>query len=521
MVPVADIPDPMATAHEQRGRANIATPFDGPRRPPPPRQPFTERPGPGMYNPESYNPDMPFDNFRKPGLPHPPHPTHAQHPHLPPPHHQHQVPLSQPPPHWRPMLDMRGMHPMDMRPIRPMDLRMLPPPPSFAHGMRMPPLLPGRPVGMPEDALQHQVPLLPAPPSQHLIVPHLPPSVQQKPMSAGQPFPGAPQQQQQHQQQPHQQQQQPQPLQQQSVTTEKKRFCFQFGKGECQRGASCKFSHDPSDAFAGKARAKGSVKRGCRLEVRGLPEDLNNIVKLNEHFSKFGAVVNIHVGVTGAGTSDIKSAVVEFRSALDATKAYNSEDAVFGKRFIRLIWPQEPSPVAAASAPGSVSATATHTSQEALKLGDAAVVPSIQPKLAIGGPPQTPGVQVVVVSASAPNALLAPSASPSINATAPADSASGPAPAVPTPVRRPPTTPARKSLGNTASSSSNSNVELEKQRELVSHLIQQQKALVDRLASSKTLSAEDRRKATEAIKSTMVLVERATASLKALAARNR
>lgn len=32
-----------------------------------------------------------------------------------------------------------------------------------------------------------------------------------------------------------------------------------------------------------------------KLEVRRIPRELNNITKLNEHFSKFGTIVNIQV----------------------------------------------------------------------------------------------------------------------------------------------------------------------------------------------------------------------------------
>ena len=34
-----------------------------------------------------------------------------------------------------------------------------------------------------------------------------------------------------------------------------------------------------------------------KLEVRKIPRDLNNITKLNEHFSKFGTIVNIQVRI--------------------------------------------------------------------------------------------------------------------------------------------------------------------------------------------------------------------------------
>lgn len=32
-----------------------------------------------------------------------------------------------------------------------------------------------------------------------------------------------------------------------------------------------------------------------KLEVRKIPRDLNNITQLNEHFSKYGTIVNIQV----------------------------------------------------------------------------------------------------------------------------------------------------------------------------------------------------------------------------------
>lgn len=35
-----------------------------------------------------------------------------------------------------------------------------------------------------------------------------------------------------------------------------------------------------------------------KLEVRKIPRELNNITKLNEHFSKFGTIVNIQVRCT-------------------------------------------------------------------------------------------------------------------------------------------------------------------------------------------------------------------------------
>lgn len=37
------------------------------------------------------------------------------------------------------------------------------------------------------------------------------------------------------------------------------------------------------------------VKENCTLEIRQVPANMNNIGKLNEHFGKFGSLVNIQV----------------------------------------------------------------------------------------------------------------------------------------------------------------------------------------------------------------------------------
>ena len=42
-----------------------------------------------------------------------------------------------------------------------------------------------------------------------------------------------------------------------------------------------------------------------KLEVKKIPQELNNITKLNEHFSKFGTIVNIQVGVAMLVTESI------------------------------------------------------------------------------------------------------------------------------------------------------------------------------------------------------------------------
>ncbi|UYV63623.1 TMPRSS15 [Cordylochernes scorpioides] len=82
----------------------------------------------------------------------------------------------------------------------------------------------------------------------------------------------------------------------------------------------------------------GSVFIGCfawsTLELRKVPRDQNNITSLNAHFSKFGNIVNIKVGLE----DDPEAALVEFSNHSEALSAYRCTDAVLNNRFIKLFW---------------------------------------------------------------------------------------------------------------------------------------------------------------------------------------
>ncbi|KAJ8246669.1 hypothetical protein GJAV_G00254090 [Gymnothorax javanicus] len=74
-----------------------------------------------------------------------------------------------------------------------------------------------------------------------------------------------------------------------------------------------------------------------RLEVRKIPRDLNNITKLNEHFSKFGTIVNIQVVFGG----DPEAALIQYTANDEARRAISSTEAVLNNRFIRVYWHRE------------------------------------------------------------------------------------------------------------------------------------------------------------------------------------
>lgn len=72
----------------------------------------------------------------------------------------------------------------------------------------------------------------------------------------------------------------------------------------------------------------------CSLELKKVPSGLNNITHLNNHFSKFGKIVNIQVCYEG----DPEAAIITFSSHAEANAAYRSTEAVLNNRFIKVFW---------------------------------------------------------------------------------------------------------------------------------------------------------------------------------------
>lgn len=72
------------------------------------------------------------------------------------------------------------------------------------------------------------------------------------------------------------------------------------------------------------------------LELKKVPRGLNNITHLNNHFSKFGKIVNIQVNYEG----DPEAALITFFSHAEANAAYRSTEAVLNNRFIKVFWHQ-------------------------------------------------------------------------------------------------------------------------------------------------------------------------------------
>ncbi|CAB3233555.1 unnamed protein product [Arctia plantaginis] len=78
--------------------------------------------------------------------------------------------------------------------------------------------------------------------------------------------------------------------------------------------------------------ASGSAN--CSLDVKKVPRGLNDITHLNNHFSKFGKIVNIQVCYEG----DPEAALITFSNPTEANIAYKSTEAVLNNRFIKVFW---------------------------------------------------------------------------------------------------------------------------------------------------------------------------------------
>nr|XP_020652131.1 RNA-binding protein 26 isoform X2 [Pogona vitticeps] len=94
------------------------------------------------------------------------------------------------------------------------------------------------------------------------------------------------------------------------------------------------FSRTNSPAFQKKVQFGNE---NTKLELRKVPPELNNISKLNEHFSKFGNLVNLQVAYQG----DPEGALIQFATHEEAKKAISSTEAVLNNRFIKVYWHRE------------------------------------------------------------------------------------------------------------------------------------------------------------------------------------
>jgi hypothetical protein len=266
--------------------------------------------------------------------------------------------------------------------------------------------------------------------------------------------------------------------------------CFSFlQKGFCSHGQACKFSHDLTSGAAPSAPrpttaappSRPQLIKGCVLEVRGIPEGFNTIMQLNEYFAKFGSITNIHIGVLANGTPDLRAATVQFRTQQEARAAKASEDAVFGKKFIKVCWPTDDK--AAAAGATAVNPTAAQAASR-------------------------PGVQVLTPVATAAQSSAAAAAA--LRPQAPPAQPVGGAP------RAQPLPPSKAAAAGAGSSAAAKRAELAKEQQaLVGKLLARSKELI-KMMESPTLSPEDRQRCKESLTKLKELTAAAVESLRSL-----
>lgn len=107
-----------------------------------------------------------------------------------------------------------------------------------------------------------------------------------------------------------------------------------------------------------------AVQSNCSLELRKVPRGLNSIAHLNNHFCKFGKIVNIQVSYEG----DPEAAIVTFSTHAEANVAYRSTEAVLNNRFIKVFW-HTPGPNANSGTDGNHNTTTNSTTSGAPAVG--------------------------------------------------------------------------------------------------------------------------------------------------------
>merc|ERR1719219_2613340 len=103
-------------------------------------------------------------------------------------------------------------------------------------------------------------------------------------------------------------------------------------------------SYPPAKRFdynrlGGRGRVRGGALSGrhggaSKVLVKNIPTGLNTIAHINNHFARFGTLVNVQIHFE----NDPGSALVSFAHPNEATAAMNCPDAVFGNRFIKMFY---------------------------------------------------------------------------------------------------------------------------------------------------------------------------------------
>jgi hypothetical protein len=95
-----------------------------------------------------------------------------------------------------------------------------------------------------------------------------------------------------------------------------------------------KFNNKPVNTFP-LSRVRVDTSLSTVICLLNVPHKDNSISKLDEHFNKFGTIVNIEV------LQNEKKSKIKFSSHREAHNALKSPEAIFGNRFIKVLWNEQ------------------------------------------------------------------------------------------------------------------------------------------------------------------------------------
>ncbi|XP_056300143.1 RNA-binding protein 27 isoform X2 [Pseudoliparis swirei] len=231
-----------------------------------------------------------------------------------------------------------------------------------------------------------------------------------------------------------------------------------------------------------------------KLEVRKIPRDLNNITKLNEHFSKFGTIVNIQVVFGG----DPEAALIQYTMNEEARRAISSTEAVLNNRFIRVYWHREPGATAAGAlqeqssgsqaagpAPCQLQHGALHTgikqhSPAAYVLNKTVPKPRVVPGFTAAAKPDGANADAVAVASALMSTQRSPYASPALKSSSKSFGKTGKA------------LEAQEILKKKQETLKLQQDMRKKKQEMLKSQIECQKALINRLEKNRAMRPEER-----------------------------
>ncbi|GAB6027315.1 hypothetical protein CHUAL_001598 [Chamberlinius hualienensis] len=236
------------------------------------------------------------------------------------------------------------------------------------------------------------------------------------------------------------------------------------------------------------------------LELRKIPQGLNSITQLNNHFSKFGKIVNLQVCYEG----DPEAALIQFSSHAEAHAAHRSTEAVLNNRFIKVFWHNKDGEVIDKQENNSIPKRVSAKERLGVPVGkDGTEQPD--------GTTQTgenieKSSVIMSTSGSLSKTVFNPSALKKCNLTAPNSSSSSQVLSAQETIK--------KKQAEQRKEAMKIKVDLVKRKQdLLQKQIQQQKVLIEKLDRNKNMSATERTAIIETIKLLQESIEKLKAEL--------